>query len=146
MENLCFGANFYCDNIKLVEFGNNVKIGNNVSINTTYFDTIKKEMVSNGIKIGDNVVIGNNVVISYGVTINNNAIVMDGSVVLRDVLENEVVSGNPINTVSFNKKEEINLDDVIIYDLDNVLITKDSEANLYLVLKSNNKRILIFNT
>ena len=56
------------------------------------------------IKIGDNVFIGANVFVLKGVEIGRNSIVGAGSVVSRDIPENEIWAGNParfIKKVSF---------------------------------------------
>lgn len=49
--------------------------------------------------VEDNVVIGANAVIVEGVRIGKNAVVGAGAIVLEDVLENQVVAGNPAKVV-----------------------------------------------
>lgn len=71
----------------LVKIGKNCTIYQNVTIGRKYKD--KSEYPT----IGDNVIIYANSVIVGNVKIGNNAVIGCNSVVLRDVADNEVVSG-----------------------------------------------------
>jgi acetyltransferase-like isoleucine patch superfamily enzyme len=76
--------------------GNNVKIAPNVSLfcagHTLSLDRRQK---ASDIVIGNNVYIGANSVIRYGVVIGDNATIAIGSVVIKNVLPNQLVGGNP---------------------------------------------------
>ena len=88
-----------------------------------------------------------NVVILGGVRIGDNSYICDNSLVDKDVLDNEVVSGNPIKVLDIvnNKNEVSDCEFVEIYDLKNIRVLKDSNDNLYLeAKKSNDRRILAY--
>ncbi|CAH6887180.1 Acetyltransferase [Vibrio chagasii] len=55
------------------------------------------------VRIGNNVWIGQRAIILPGVTIHDGAIVAAGSIVTKDVCENEVVAGNPARVVKVRK-------------------------------------------
>tara|TARA_B100001057_G_C22507567_1_gene816549 strand:+ start:110 stop:688 length:579 start_codon:yes stop_codon:yes gene_type:complete len=84
-----------------IEIGNDVLIGKNVYIRASdhvYLNT-KKIISQSGydsgkIKIGNNVLIGSNCVILKNVTIKDGSVIESGSVVKKDVGENEFVTSN----------------------------------------------------
>ena len=51
------------------------------------------------INIGDNVWIGGGAIIFPGVNIGDNSVIGAGSIVVRDVLSNVVVAGNPAKVI-----------------------------------------------
>lgn len=84
---------------KFATVGKNCTIYQNVTIGKGKFSEKNNTDVP---VIGDNVVIYANSVIIGGVKIGNNAVIGAGSVVLRDVDENEVVAGNPARFIKKN--------------------------------------------
>jgi len=90
---------------KFVEIRNNVMIGGGViivdsdfhSLNPTHWHTSADElcMKSSAVIINDNVFIGMNTIILKGVTIGHNVIIAAGSVVSKDIPNNEIWGGNP---------------------------------------------------
>ena len=84
-----------------IEIGNDVLIGKNVYIRASdhvYLNT-KKIISQSGydsgkIKIGNNVLIGSNCVILKNVTIKDGSVIESGSVVKKNVEENEFVTSN----------------------------------------------------
>ena len=84
---------------KFATVGKNCTIYQNVTIGKGKFSEKNNTDVP---VIGDNVVIYANSVIIGGVKIGNNAVIGAGSVVLRDVDENEVDAGNPARFIKKN--------------------------------------------
>ena len=90
-----------------VDIGNNVLVGPNVTIysqNHT-FNTRSELINEQGydyakVTIHDDVWIASNVTILPGVTISKGAVVGAGSIVTKNVLEYEVVAGNPAKKIS----------------------------------------------
>lgn len=93
-----------------ITIGNNVLIGGNTVIYDTDFHSLnyldraaKPEIVTNvqtsPVVIGDNVFIGGHSLILKGVNIGNNSIIGAGSVVTRNVPENEIWAGNPAKKI-----------------------------------------------
>lgn len=87
-----------------VEIGDNVFIAPRVSIFTAThpIDAVIRNMeleVAKGVKIGNDVWIGGNVVINPGVTIGNNVVIGSGSVVTKDIPDNVVAAGNPCRVI-----------------------------------------------
>jgi len=119
-ENVFVNQPFYCDygkHIKVgkrffanfcltildeayVTFGDDCFVGPNVSIYTACHSTDSVERNSRKewaepVTIGDNVWLGGNVTIVPGVNIGNNVTVGAGSVVTKDIPDNEIWAGNP---------------------------------------------------
>ncbi len=76
------------------QIGNNSHIGAGAVVAGVLEPPSKSPVI-----IGDNVLIGANAVVLEGVSVGNGAVVGAGSVVTQDVLENEVVVGNPARVV-----------------------------------------------
>jgi acetyltransferase-like isoleucine patch superfamily enzyme len=96
------GVSIYCS-LK-IKIGNYCNIGGNVSIwdwdfhPMDYLDRRNSEIrkiKSEPITINDDVFIGANSIILKGVTIGKNSIIGAGSVVTREIPENEIWGGNP---------------------------------------------------
>lgn len=102
-ENVYIANNVYIDpsHYWLVKIGNNVGIAPNVHIFA--HDGVTKPFLNYArigiIDIQDNVRIGSGCIILPGVKIGKNTIVGCGSIVVRDIPENSVVSGNPAKVV-----------------------------------------------
>lgn len=79
----------------LVHIAHNVEIGENTLV-------ISHSQIAGGVKIGQNSWISPSVSIIDRVSIGNNAKVGIGSIVLRNVNENETVSGNPARVIKTN--------------------------------------------
>lgn len=87
----------YLDNRRGIVIGNNVGIAHNVKIYTLghNIDSPLFETKGSPVVIEDGVFIFSNAMIMPGVTLHRNCIVLLGSVVTRDVVENSIVGGNP---------------------------------------------------
>jgi len=106
--------NFNISCFEKIEIGNNILIGENVTIrdsdNHNIINTdsqIDRTFSEYGkttapIKIGNHVWIGLNVTILKGVTIGDGAIVAAGAVVTKDVLPNTLVGGVPARVIKEN--------------------------------------------
>lgn len=98
---------------KSIIIGNNIMIGGGVtivdsdfhSLNSSHWHTYADEqnMISLDVQIKDNVFIGMDSIILKGVTIGNNVIIAAGSVVFRDIPDNQIWGGNPANFIRNNK-------------------------------------------
>lgn len=75
-------------------------IGDNCSINQRV--KIEPPMQDNECLIGNNVWIGAHAVIKSGVVLGNRTTVAAGSVVLKDVLDNYLIAGNPARSLNTN--------------------------------------------
>lgn len=77
--------------------GNNVMVGHNCKIYTTGHDIYDEYFKGtyHSVVIEDNVVIFPNVIIMPGVKIRENAVILNGSVVTKDISSNDIVGGNP---------------------------------------------------
>jgi len=86
-----------------VSIGNNVMFGANAFVSDTDFHPVgaenrrysKENIGSKPVKIGDNVFLGMNTIVLKGVSIGNNSIVAAGSIVVKDIPENQIWGGNP---------------------------------------------------
>lgn len=105
-RNIHVGENFFANfhftvlDEGIVEIGDNAFIGPNVSIYTACHPLAPCERNtgvewSEGVTIGNNVWIGGSVTIIPGVKIGNNVVIGAGSVVTKNVPDNEVWAGNP---------------------------------------------------
>lgn len=90
---------FACDNITI---GNDVYVGGSVKIYDTDFHWVDydKRITQEGgttkpVKIEDGAFIGAHSIVLKGVTIGKKSVVGAGSVVTRDIPENEIWAGNP---------------------------------------------------
>lgn len=93
-----------------VEIGNNVFIGPGVIISPVTHPNEyrnRRNLIGKKITIEDNAWIGSNAVILPGVKLGKGSVVGAGTVVKKDVLENEVVGGVPAKHIKFvdNKGE-----------------------------------------
>jgi acetyltransferase-like isoleucine patch superfamily enzyme len=89
-----------------IEIGNNVMIGANCTILDTDFHNTdqQKKNINNAppsrpILIKENVFIGASCIILKGVTIGQNSIIGAGSVVINDIPDNSIATGNPCKVV-----------------------------------------------
>lgn len=85
-----------------IEIGDNVLIGQQVVIATINHDLNpekRKNMLSAPVKIGNRVWIGAHATILSGVTVGDNSVIAAGAVVTKDVPENAVVAGVPARII-----------------------------------------------
>ena len=105
----CSVINFGCylDNRRGIKIGNNVGIAHNVKIYTLGHDVKSSKFETKGapVIIKDDVFIYSNVLIMPGVTINQGAIVLPGSVVVKDVPSRKIYGGNPAKEVGERKTD-----------------------------------------
>lgn len=83
-----------------VDIGNNVFFGPRVGVYTAGHPIdpdVRNTLLEFGkeIKIGNNVWVGGNTVINPGVTIGNNVVIGSGSIVTKDIPDNVIAVGNP---------------------------------------------------
>lgn len=108
-DNSTINHNCFLDNRGKIKIGNNVSIAHATRIYTAGHEihnpcfTYKVKDV----EIGDNVVVFSNVLIMPGVKINNNAVILPGSVVVKNVDEFSIVGGNPAKHIEFRKCGDI---------------------------------------
>lgn len=97
----------YLDNRRGIYIGDNVGIAHNTKIYTLghNIDSPKFETKGGPVTIEDNVFIFSNSLIMPGITIHEGAIVLAGSVVVKDVPPYSVVGGNPAKTIRQRSKE-----------------------------------------
>lgn len=98
---------------KSITIGNNIMIGGGVtivdsdfhSLNSLHWHTYadEKNMISLPVVIKDNVFIGMDSIILKGVTIGNNVIIAAGSVVSKDLPNNQIWGGNPARFIRNNE-------------------------------------------
>lgn len=109
-EHIRLGENVYINynctilDCGLVQIGNNVFIGPNVSLYAAYHPIIASERIkgpelASPITIGDNVWLGGNVVVCQGVTIGENTTIGAGSIVTRSIPANVLAVGNPCRVI-----------------------------------------------
>jgi acetyltransferase-like isoleucine patch superfamily enzyme len=89
-----------------IEIGNNVMIGANCTILDTDFhhSDLQKRITDNSfptrpVVIKDNIFIGANCIILKGVTIGQNSTIGAGSIVINDIPDNSIATGNPCKVV-----------------------------------------------
>lgn len=92
-----------------VIIGNNVMIGGGVTIVDSDFHSLnplhwhtnadQENMISSAVVIKDNVFIGMDSIILKGVTIGSNVVVAAGSVVSKDIPNNQIWGGNPARLI-----------------------------------------------
>lgn len=106
---IVFGDNMYINNNCVfmaegegIEIGSNTLIGTNCEIIDSDFHDLHPDRRTNGkaktakVVIGNNVFIGNNVKIMKGVTIGDNSVIANSSVVTKNVAEDVIVGGYPV--------------------------------------------------
>ena len=86
--------------------GEKCLVGTNVEIINSDFHNIEPEKRHSGggglsqeVKVGNNVWIGNSVKILKGVTIGDNSVIAAGAIVTKDVPSNTIVAGNPAKEI-----------------------------------------------
>lgn len=99
-----------------IKIGNNILIGGGTTIVDTDFHSLNpshwhtdadlKNMQMFPVVINDNVFIGMNSIILKGVTIGSNSIIAAGSVISKDIPENQIWGGNPARFIK--NKETFN--------------------------------------
>jgi acetyltransferase-like isoleucine patch superfamily enzyme len=102
---------------KSIVIGNNIMIGGGVTIVDSDFHSLnplhwhtnadEKNMISSPVHIKDNVFIGMDSIILKGVTIGSNVIIAAGSVVFKDIPDNQIWGGNPANFIRDNKNNSL---------------------------------------
>lgn len=110
--NIYVGENFFANydciilDVCKVTIGDNCMMAPRVCIYTATHP-LEAELRISGLEYGKPVTIGNNVwlggnsVIAPGVTIGDNVVVAAGAVVVKDVLDNVVVGGNPAKIIKY---------------------------------------------
>lgn len=100
------GVSIYCSNS--ISIGKNLFCGGNVSIWDTDFHSLnyalrrthdEETVVSLPVNIGDDVFIGANSLILKGVTIGCRSIIGAGSVVTKNIPEDQIWAGNPVKFI-----------------------------------------------
>jgi acetyltransferase-like isoleucine patch superfamily enzyme len=96
-------VNFDCflDNRGKLTVGNNVMIGHKCKIYTAGHDIHDDDFKGfyKPVDIEDNVILFPNVIVMPGIRIGENSIVLNGSVVTKNIGANEVVGGNPAKLI-----------------------------------------------
>lgn len=98
----CFiGSNVVFDGIypNLIEIGKGCIITSGTHILSHFFNTEDRRFYAGKVIIGERVFIGMNTLIVNSVTIGDNAVIGAGSVVTRDIPQNEIWAGNPARFV-----------------------------------------------
>lgn len=86
-----------------IVIGDNVMFGANAFVSDTDFHPVSAEnrryskdnIGSKPVRIGNNVFLGMNTIVLKGVSIGDNSIVAAGSIVVKDIPENQIWGGNP---------------------------------------------------
>ena len=98
---------------KSIKIGNNVMIGGGVTIVDSDFHSLNplhwhtnddlENMVSLPVEIKDNIFIGMDSIILKGITIGNNVVIAAGTVVTKNIPDNQIWGGNPAQFIRNNK-------------------------------------------
>jgi acetyltransferase-like isoleucine patch superfamily enzyme len=98
---------------KSIVIGNNIMIGAGVTIVDSDFHSLnplhwhtnadEQNMISSPVQIKDNVFIGMDSIILKGVTIGNNVVIAAGTVVTKNIPDNQIWGGNPAQFIRNNK-------------------------------------------
>lgn len=93
-----------------ITIGNNCVINEGVRIFTASHDvnSLAWEQIPKPVTIGDYVWIASGAIILPGVSIGDNSVIGAGSVVSKDVGNNEVIAGNPARIIKHRKKIPFN--------------------------------------
>lgn len=116
-KNISFGCGVsvgpynYFEDYAHIEIGNFVIFSAFVSLRTAFYplqENLRRNGVffARGIRIEDNVLIGSHVTILPGVIIHEGAILLDGTVVSKNVPKNAIVSGNPAQILHIQHKKD----------------------------------------
>lgn len=112
---------------ELIEIGDNLDINRGFTLLTHDFGTYVfrnyyKDFVNSSapVKIGNNIVIGQNVTVLKGVTIGDNCIIGIGSLVTKSIPPNSVVAGRPARVISslddyYKKRKSLQISEALDY-------------------------------
>jgi acetyltransferase-like isoleucine patch superfamily enzyme len=93
-------SNAYLLDYAPIYFGNNVVVGRDVKIITSWHSLDNfNEVRAEPIHIGDNVWLTMNIIVLPGVTIGKNSVIGAGSVVTHSIPENVLAAGNPAKVI-----------------------------------------------
>lgn len=97
----------YLDNRRGIFIGNNVGIAHNTKIYTLGHDIDDAYFSTKGasVVIEDNVFIFSNSIICPGVKIGEGAIILPGSIIIKDVEPYSIVGGNPSHFIRYRNKD-----------------------------------------
>lgn len=106
-QNTVINFGCYLDNRRGISIGDNVGIAHNTKIYTLGHDLDDSQFKTKGasVTINDNAFIFSNALIMPGVTIGEGAIVLAGSVVVKDVGPWTIVGGNPAKKIRERNRE-----------------------------------------
>jgi len=106
-ENSTINFGCYLDNRRGIFIGNNVGIAHNTKIYTLGHDLNDPHFKTKGapVIIEDNVFVFSNCLIMPGVTLKEGAVILNGSVITKDVDPYTIVGGNPAKKIKNRIKE-----------------------------------------
>ncbi len=107
-DNVTVNPHCYLDNRSGIRIGNNVNIAHGTKIYTLGHDVNSPDLhlIGRPVVIEDDVFVFSNALVMPGVTIGKGAVVLPGSVVVKDVPQYSIVGGNPARVVKERKHLE----------------------------------------